>query len=225
MKSKLKAIFESFIWLFVLLLGVDIITKNLVVYYAGVDPRLMTYVPGSGATGIVLIPNFLRINYLVNQNVAFGLGFGDADVNRIVFIIVALLISAILVFVFAKFYRRFTKFVRACFMLILVGAIGNAIDRIFFTGSYLHFGYNGVVDWIDFYGIWQFNFNIADSCVVVGAIMLIIWLIVSEIKDSMKDKKKQDKSIPKSTSTKILSVEEKKRLESENKNKEENQNQ
>ncbi len=53
------------------------------------------------------------------------------------------------------------------FALVIAGALGNVIDR-------LRFGY--VVDFIDWY--WkQFHwpvFNIADSCIVVGAVMLVL---------------------------------------------------
>ena len=67
-------------------------------------------------------------------------------------------------------------------MLIIAGALGNVIDRLFYSAAYLNAdGATGVVDWIDFYGVWKFNFNIADSAVVVGAFMLIIYMIVDEI--------------------------------------------
>ena len=63
-------------------------------------------------------------------------------------------------------------------MLILTGALGNVIDRLFYAKSNYC-----VVDWIDFCGIWGAIFNIADSCIVVGSIMLIVYLIVEEVKD------------------------------------------
>lgn len=66
-------------------------------------------------------------------------------------------------------------------MLMLVGALGNLVDRVFYTPEYLGYTYNGVVDWIDFCGVWQFVFNWADSCLVVGAFTLIIYYIVIEI--------------------------------------------
>jgi hypothetical protein len=91
-----------------------------------------------------------------------------------------------------------------------VGAIGNLIDRLFYTPEFLHNPYNGVVDWIDFAGIWQFIFNIADSCVVVGTLMLIVYLIVDEIKEVRQKRKKEVKE----TGGKVLSKEEQKRLES-----------
>lgn len=86
-------------------------------------------------------------------------------------------------------------------MMILAGAIGNVIDRIFYSPEFLANPVNGVVDWIDFYGIWKFNFNIADSCVVVAAIMLIVYMIVNEIIDY----RKNNKDKPKEDNEKVLS--------------------
>ena len=84
--------------------------------------------------------------------------------------------------------------------MIIAGAIGNAVDRIFYTAEYLNYYdikagryLTGVVDWIDFYGIWGFNFNIADSAVVVAAIMLIVYMIVVDIIDYQKKKNKEPK--------------------------------
>ena len=78
-------------------------------------------------------------------------------------------------------------FIRACLVLIVTGALGNMIDRIFYgpleyadaTGLFS----GSVVDWIDFYWFWSFNFNIADCCIVIAAFMLIIYIIVIEVKE------------------------------------------
>lgn len=57
--------------------------------------------------------------------------------------------------------------------LFLAGAIGNFIDRLV---------NQAVVDFLDFY-IFTYNypiFNIADSALVIGAIMLIIGMFLEE---------------------------------------------
>ncbi len=53
--------------------------------------------------------------------------------------------------------------------LVLGGALGNLIDRALRSGGGFLGG--GVVDFIDFQ--WWPVFNVADSCVVVGAILLV----------------------------------------------------
>ena len=188
MKEKLlkalKWFLDSYIWLFVILLALDIVTKNIIVYYGA----QLTNQP------VVLIPGFLRISYTINQNVAFGMSLGSPLANRIVFSIVALLVSAgIIVYMVLK-WGKLRKLYRAIMMMILVGAIGNVIDRIFYTAEYLNAGgAQGVVDWIDFYGVWKFNFNIADSAVVIAAFMMIITMIVLEVKDYKERKAKEAK--------------------------------
>jgi len=53
--------------------------------------------------------------------------------------------------------------------LVLGGALGNLIDRALRGGGFLG---GGVVDFIDLQ--WWPIFNVADSCVVVGAILLVL---------------------------------------------------
>ena len=185
-KKGLKWFFTSFIWLGVILLILDLVTKLSVI--ANKD-----YIRSVG--GIVLIPNFLRINYLINNNMVFGISLGSDLNNRIVFCIFALLIViGLIIFTVIK-WGKLNKFYRACIMMVVAGALGNIIDRIFYSPEFLGNSVNGVVDWIDFYGIWPFNFNIADSAVVVAAIIMIVYMIVQEIIDyrkKNKDKPKED---------------------------------
>ena len=90
-------------------------------------------------------------------------------------------------------------------MMIIAGAVGNVIDRIFYTPEFLGNSVNGVVDWIDFYGVWKFNFNIADSSVVVAAFMLLIYMCITDFIE-YREKKKLE---PKEDNTKVLSETEK----------------
>ena len=188
MKEKLlkfgKWFFESFIWLGIILVIIDQVSKLVVV--ANKEAIL-------SQGGIVLIPNFLRINYLINNNFVFGLSTGNDMLNRIIFIIVALIILGVITFYLGKKWVKINRYYRACFMMIIAGAVGNVIDRIFYTPEFLANPVNGVVDWIDFYGVWAFNFNIADSCVVVAAFMLLIYMIVTDIIEYNQKKKLEPK--------------------------------
>ena len=69
---------------------------------------------------------------------------------------------------YLKKYRKLHKLDLVAFSLILGGALGNLIDR-------LRFGY--VIDFLDF-RIWPV-FNIADSAITIGIILLIITCIPS----------------------------------------------
>ena len=199
-KKGLKWFFNSFIWLGVILLIVDIITKNVVVINQEYTK-----------SGIEIIPGFLRIQYLVNPNIAFGMSLGNDIANKIVFSIVAVLVSTGIIIYLIKKWVKINRFYRAAFMLIIAGALGNVIDRLFYSAEYLNYQQGsalvaGVVDWIDFYGIWGFHFNIADSCVVIAAFMLIIYIIVDEIifyQKKKKTEKAEEKDINKNE--KVLS--------------------
>ncbi len=200
MKEKLlkalKWFFNSYIWLGLLLLVIDIVTKNVIV-----QNQDAIYSAGGRNGGVDIIPGFLGINYLINKNVVFGWDiFKNELASRIVFICVALLVSGGIIFYLCKKWGKTNRFYKACFFMIIAGALGNAIDRIFFTAEYLRYidpqtgkYITGVVDWIDFYGIWGFNFNIADSAVVVAVFMLIIYIIVTEIMAYAKKKKLEPK--------------------------------
>ena len=80
-----------------------------------------------------------------------------------------------IILIFVRKYKQLNALVKASLMLILAGAIGNLIDRLFYNAAFLHSGSSlcGVVDWIDFYGIWGAIFNIADSCIVIAAVLAI----------------------------------------------------
>ena len=187
MKEKLlfalKWFYKSFIWLFIVLLGLDILTKQIIMN-SGVTP------PGTIADW-----GFVRISYVLNPN-------DNPVVSRVVYLIVASLISIGLVF-YLIYKRKTTKlYIRACLIMVLAGAIGNMIDRIFYASTDYC-----VVDWIDFYWFWGYNFNIADSCIVVAAFMLVIYIIVIEVKDYNKRRKQETPQL------KVLSKTEQERLE------------
>ena len=172
----LKWFFRSFIWLFLILFIADMVTKLAL---------SMNMYEGQSVT---LIPGFLRVTLSYNANAAFGMGFASPEVNRWIYIVIALLGTGIILFIYIKKFKSLGLYVRACLMLMLTGALGNLIDRLF----YMHSNFC-VVDWIDFYGIWQYIFNLADSGVVVGTIMLIVWLIVEEVKEYRANKAKEPK--------------------------------
>ena len=173
--SALKWFYKSFIWLFIVLLGLDILSKQLILA-AGALP---------GTT--IADWGIVRISYVLNENAAFGIGASDPTVSRTIYLIVATLVSAGLVFYMVWKRKEMKLFIRACLVLIVTGALGNMIDRIFYgpleyadaTGLFS----GSVVDWIDFYWFWSFNFNIADCCIVIAAFMLIIYIIVTEVKE------------------------------------------
>lgn len=192
--SLLKWFYESFIWLFIIFLAIDIISKQIIM--------------NAGATegGLIADWGFVRIRYVLNPNAAFGFGADNPTVSRIIYLVVASVITIGIIAALIIKRKSMKLYVRACLVLVITGALGNMIDRIFYASTNY-----AVVDWIDFYWFWGYNFNIADSCVVVAAFMLIIYVIVLEVKDA------KAKSAKEKVQTKQLSKTEMERLENVNK--------
>ena len=203
--NALRWFYKSFIWLFVVLLGIDILTKQIILH-CGVEE-------GS----VISNWGFVHISYVLNKNAAFGIGADNPDVSRTIYLIVATLVSIGLTVYLIMKRKDMKLFIRACLVLVVTGAIGNMIDRIFYGpieyGKARLFA-GSVVDWIDFYWFWPFVFNIADCCIVIAAFMLIIYIIVTEVKEMLERRKAENVQV------KTLSKSEQERLEEENKNKE-----
>lgn len=200
--NALKWFLNSYIWLGLLFLIADIVSKNLIVQNQN-----------NIGDGVDIIPGFIRVRYIINKNIVFGWDvFKNATANRIVFIIVALLVAIGIIIFLIKKWDKINRFYKACLMMIIAGAIGNCIDRIFFTAEYLSYidpetgkYITGVVDWIDIYCFswWKFNFNIADTAVVIAAIMLIVYMIVVDIIEYHKKSNSEPKKVV--DNTKVIS--------------------
>ena len=205
--SALKWFYKSFIWLFIVLLAIDIITKQIILH-AEVD-----------AHGNIAKWGFVNISYVLNPNAAFGFGASNPDVSRVIYLIVASLISAGIIFYLIWKRKDMKLYIRACLILVVTGAIGNMIDRVFYgplEGAKDPFFSGMVVDWIDFYWFWDYVFNIADSCIVIAAFMLIIYVIIEEVKEVIEKRKAENIGV------KQLSKTEQERLEREKTDEEEN---
>lgn len=164
---------------------------------------------------IDIIPNFFHFTYSVNDGMAFSMNFNAAGevANQIIFISISVIGTALISFLFFKTFKKSTKLVSASLGLMLAGCVGNLIDRIFYSKAYLQsFDPNvtnrGVVDFIDFqFGSWHFaTFNVADSCLVIGVLILIVYFIIEEVRDAKKRKKKEEEAMPEG---KVLSKDEK----------------
>ncbi len=125
---------------------------------------------------IVLIPRIFSFTYIHNYGAAWGI-FKDA---RWVFIVATSVALVVLPIVLYKLRRVHTLF-SLSLSLIIGGAAGNMIDRVFL-------GY--VVDFLEFTFIDFPVFNIADVAIVVGTFMLAFYVIFLD-KTLFVDKKKK----------------------------------
>ena len=111
---------------------------------------------------VALLP-MINLTFVVNYGFAFGL-LNNPSLNQI---LVSLVILAIIIYFLYLLIKTQDKIFQLTLTLILAGALGNFIDRIF-RGF--------VIDFIDIY-IGKYHwpaFNIADSCITVGFVVLMI---------------------------------------------------
>ena len=70
--------------------------------------------------------------------------------------------------------RAEDRMVLIALALVLGGALGNVSDRLFRAPGFLH---GAVVDFIKV-GSWP-TFNVADSAITIGAVLLVVWSLLS----------------------------------------------
>ena len=123
-----------------------------------------------------------RFKIYIDPGMAFGIQFGFAKIFLTLFSLIA---GSALLWYLSKI-KRFSLLIQIGITLLIAGALGNFIDRCFYGVLYgeqaLFYGY--VVDFIqvdipdiDWFGATYTHwpvFNIADSCVSVGMVLLLI---------------------------------------------------
>ena len=124
-----------------------------------------------------VIPGVFKFTYIRNDGAAFGM----LDDARWVFMILSTVaIVGVIAYMFMK--KPTSKLLCISLAFMVGGGIGNMIDRICL-------GY--VVDFLDFCAfpkLWMWTFNIADSFVVVGAGMLMLWMVLDLIREVKEEK-------------------------------------
>ncbi len=114
----------------------------------------------------VIVPNWLALSYTCNSGAAFGL---LAD-KTLLFVLIALVVSGVIVAYF-RYLPTNRPWLKLSLGLQLGGALGNLLDR-------LHQGY--VTDFISVAPAQSLPvFNIADSCIVVGVLILGYYLLAA----------------------------------------------
>jgi signal peptidase II len=117
---------------------------------------------------IPLIPRVLRITHWTNEGAAFSLFADSASPHTVRWALISFSILAILAILGAlvRFGSRI-NITTIGLAMVLAGALGNVHDRI---------AYGSVVDFIEvhIYSYHWPDFNVADSAIVVGAILLTL---------------------------------------------------
>lgn len=145
-----------------------------------------------------IIGSLLRITFVENPGMAFGIDFG---ISSKLFLSVFSIVASLGIVYYLYKIREEGKMIKISLAMILGGAIGNLIDRVFYGVfyGYAPLFYGKVVDFIDVdffdinvlglsYDRWPI-FNIADMSVSIGVILLILF---SKTKEEVSDKENQE---------------------------------
>lgn len=153
MNKKKKILLVVDVLLALLLIAADQTTKYFAVEH------LMNHQPW------VIWDGVFELHYLENRGAAFGMLQGQ----KIFFVLIAVIILAVIVYVLIKapYQKMYTK-LHITLVFIASGAIGNLIDRI---------RYDYVVDFLYFSLINFPIFNVADIYVTLSSIYLVILLL------------------------------------------------
>lgn len=152
-----------------------------------------------------IIGNWFLIHFTENEGMAFGMKFGGGFGKLILSLFRIVAVSAIGWYLYKLIKENADKLYIVCMSLIFAGAIGNIIDSAFYglifnesyfdvarifpeEGGYATFLHGKVVDMLHIYirkpdwlpWIWEGElfppiFNIADSAISVGVVLLIIF--------------------------------------------------
>ena len=135
------------------MVGIDQLTKWLAVTYLQDGP-------------VVLWDGVFELRYLENDGVAWGMFGGETFRGILVAVTGALMAGLLVILMMRKF--RLSLFGKASLVLVIAGGLGNLIDRVI-NGYVVDFLYFRLIDFP--------VFNVADCFVVIGAFMLIVYLL------------------------------------------------
>ncbi|MBX3103315.1 MAG: signal peptidase II [Bacteroidetes bacterium] len=184
--------FRYYLWVALLVIGADQVIKLLV----KTQMQLHDEFP--------VIGDLFKIHFIENPGAAFGMTFAHlfdslgADAAKILLTLVSLIAVSAIIWYLHKI-RNFNTYLPLWVAIILGGALGNIIDRVFYGVWFEEINryegglfYGQVVDmfyidiwqgvlptWIPFFGgeyysLWPV-FNFADAAISVGIVAILIW--------------------------------------------------
>lgn len=164
----------------IILILIDQVTKILIKGFTGLGVNIKGFDYGER---IEVIGQYLQFTFVENPGMAFSIEFGGGKIFLSLFSIIASILLALYI---NKMENKPLGF-QIAVLLIFAGATGNMIDRVFYglIYDYSSIFYGKVVDFIlvdipdisflgknyDYFPV----FNIADSCVSIGIVLLLFY--------------------------------------------------
>jgi signal peptidase II len=125
---------------------------------------------------VPIIDGLFNLTYVRNTGAAFGIFAGSHEAFRLPFLILVSILALGFVVVMLKRLRDEETGLITALAFIIGGALGNLVDRVL---------YGEVIDFLDFY--WSHYhwpaFNLADSCITVGVLITLYYLIQAKGED------------------------------------------
>lgn len=174
-------VFTSFLWVGILLLVADVVSKWVICNYFGrIEYSTINVFDWGWMAG--------SIRLVYNQGMAFGIGHGKLWA-RILYIIISWNASILIARYWYQGLHKGDKIANFLWMMAFAGALGNAIDRSFYWEGTV--GFSGVIDFLSFtFWGWDFAvFNVADICLTLSIIGAIIYIAYKSIKEAQEEKK------------------------------------
>lgn len=140
------------------------VLDQLIKYYINRFMEINTYVK--------VIPNFFNILYVRNKGAAFSI-----LENSTVLLVIISVVFLVILDLYIKKEKKFNKLSIISLGMIMGGIFGNLLDRII---------YHSVIDYLSF-TIFNYSFpifNLADICITVGVVLLIINELIKIRKDN-----------------------------------------
>ncbi len=163
---------------------------------------------GVSFPGQQVIPGFAYFWLQYNTGASWSFLANLGVWGRIILLAVSIIMSAVLLFFFISKFKVLNTLYRLGLTLMAGGAIGNLIDRALYWEAIV--GHDGVIDFLSFHipyyhiadGKWTYylfpTFNVADSCLTIGTIVLLVAVVIDLVKDSIaKAKRGEYKYSPK----------------------------
>jgi signal peptidase II len=145
-----------------LIVALDQWTKALVRQYV---PLYTDWLP----SWLSWLAPYARIRHTFNTGAAFGL----FQQGALIFAILAVVVSVLIISYFPSVSRK-DWWMRLALGMQLGGALGNLVDRVLRNGEVT-----------DFISVGNFAiFNVADSCITVGVIVLVIGVWITERREA-----------------------------------------
>jgi len=139
----------------------------IVLFMIGLDRLSKSAIAGRFDPGqpVSVVDGVFNITYVQNTGVAFGILSAFGSPVKVLFLCLVAGIASVIVIAFSLRNPPQNRTLQGALALILAGALGNLYDRI---------SYGYVIDFLELHarGYYWPSFNVADSAISVGVVLL-----------------------------------------------------